>query len=571
MDDHFRTRPERFRPHAISSLSVEIQPDDGPPVAASVAEVSVSGLLARARSRPESLCGAEVRIGTHRLRSRIVRMAPATGDGSAGDGYEIALAFLEEQSGLVAELRPRLVPAAYVTAELALSPGDAPLAMAAVEDDVAEASIRSFLGSDSPDLFDKCRRFHEVVTDLQTKGLYQPLYRVTLTTALDHRVVVFNPHRRREEEFVCFDSNSYLGLHLHPRVQRATMKALRRNGYGTPSAQLLSGTNRYLRELEETISRFHGREDTLVFPSGYAANVGAITGLVRRHDFVTRDRYSHASIHDACLWSRSRSARVYPHLDFARLEDQLTAAEADRAVCGKLVATDGVFSMHGNVVPLPELAEVVHRRGAKLLVDEAHATGILGANGRGTEELFGMQGTIDVLVGTFSKAPGTTGGYLCGTRELVSYLRFYANPAVFTASPPAALCAGVTEAFKVMDEEPEHREALWANVRYLTSALRDAGLRVSAGDTPILTIFVGTDALLWLLGHELFMSGIKCGTVTYPAVPAGQAVLRLAVNARHTREDLDTAVEAFARIGRKFDMLHRTAEELQQIAEAAAT
>src|SRR6266545_185758 len=554
---HFRSRPERFRTYISGRVSVEIRPDNGRGVVASLAELSVSGLKAHAPSRPDALCEADVRIGPHCVRARIVRIEPAAGDGLATNGNDVVLAFLEEQRALVAELQPRLVPAPYVTAELKLHPGDALVTTAGVSEEVKEASTRDFIESSSPDLFDKCRRFDEVATDLQTKGLYQPLYRVTLTTALDNRVAVFNPLTRREEELICFDSNSYLGLHLHPRVKRAAM-----------NAQLLSGTNRYLRELEETISRFHGREDTLVFPTGYAANLGAITGLVRRHDFVTRDQHSHASIHDACSWSRSRSTRVYAHLDLSKLENQLKAAGEDPTVHGKLVATDGVFSMRGNVIPLAELAEVVHRHGARLLVDEAHATGILGPNGRGIEEHFGLPGAIDILVGTFDKATGTTGGYVCGSREMVSYLRFYANSSVFTASPPAALCAGVTEAFKVMDEEPEHREALWANVRYFASALRDAGLAVSGGETPILTLFVGTDALLLLLGRELFMSGIKCGTVAYPAVPAGQAILRLTVSARHTREDLNAAVEIFTRAGREFDILHRTAEEIQQIREA---
>lgn len=567
---HYRERAERFRPSSPGCLSVEIRPDNGRVMVASLSELSVSGFKAYAfPGRPDALCEADVRIGSHCVRARMVRMEPA-GDGLA-TGSDVVLAFVEEQDALVAQLQPQLMPARYVTAELTLSPGDALVAAGGDRDEVKGASIKDYIESDSPDLFDKCGRFHEAVTDRQKNGLYQTLYRVTLTTGLDHRVAVFNPLSRREEEFICFDSNSYLGLHQHPRVKSAVGIALQQVGYGTPSAQLLSGTNRYLRELEETISRFHGREDTLVFPSGYAANVGAITGLLRRHDFVTRDRYSHASIHDACRWSHPGSECVYPHLDFRSLEDQLTAAGKDSAVRGKLVATDGVFSMHGKVVPLPELAEIVHRHGAKLLVDEAHATGILGPNGRGIEDHFAMPGSIDVLVGTFSKAPGTTGGYICGSRELICYLRFYANPAVFTASPPAALCAGVTEAFKIMEEEPDHREALWANVRYFAPALRDAGLVVAGGETPILTVFVGTDALLWLLGRELFMSGIKCGTVTYPAVPAGQAILRLAVNARHTREDLDKAVEAFTRVGKKFDILHRTAEEIQQIGQAAST
>jgi 7-keto-8-aminopelargonate synthetase-like enzyme len=218
---------------------------------------------------------------------------------------------------------------------------------------------------------------------------------------------------------ICFDSNSYLGLHLHPRVVGAVKAALDRVGFGTPSAQLLGGTNRYLRELEETVARFHGRAKAMIFPSGYAANLGVLTALLRKGDRVAIDRFSHASLHDGARASGARRGHVFPHLDVAALERQLGEPPGRGPDGGTLVATDGVFSMHGSLAPLPALRDLATRHNALLLVDEAHATGVMGATGRGLEEHYGLPGAIDVLVGTFSKAPGAMGGYVCGSPELV--------------------------------------------------------------------------------------------------------------------------------------------------------
>ncbi len=426
-----------------------------------------------------------------------------------------------------------------------------------------------FLDAGSEDLFEKCRRFGSYLADGRRRGIIQPLYRVTLIGPLDHRIEVDNPFTGRRQEMICFDSNSYLGLHLHPRVVSAVEKALRQVGSGTPSAQLLGGTNRYLRELEQTVSAFYGREDTAIFPSGYAANIGALTGLLRRDDLVTWDGFSHASIHDGCRWSGARFGGPFAHRDMADLERQLTGW-AGRSSAGRLIVTDGVFSMHGRLAPLPELHRIAKSHGARLMVDEAHSVGIIGPRGRGLEDHFGLPGSIDIIMGTFSKAPGALGGYVSGSREMVEYLRFFARPGLFTASLPAAICAGLTEAFRVMDEEPEHRERLWVNARHLWQGLRDAGLQVSDLDSPILTVFTGHERLLWVLSRELFAAGVKCGNVCYPAVARGQSILRFTVNARHTREELDRTVDVLAAIARRHGIHHRSPNEIVAIGSRMA-
>ncbi len=414
----------------------------------------------------------------------------------------------------------------------------------------------------SCDLFDKCRHFRGFLAELRRRQLWETQYRLVLEGPLDHRIRVRHPLTGEPAEMICFDSNSYLGLHLHPRVVAAVHRALDAVGYGTPSAQLLGGSNRHLEELEETVSAFLGREATLVFPSGYAANVGILTGLLRPEDVVVRDRFCHASLHDGCRWSGTRHGGAYAHLDLESLE-RLLAAEGPRGRA-RLVVTDGVFSMHGRVAPLPALRATCDRHRARLMVDDAHGVGVLGPTGRGIEEHWALPRSVDVLMGTFSKSPGAIGGYVAGSRDLVDYLRVVARSSMFTASLPAATCAGISEAFRVMDEEGEHRQRLWHNARRLHAGLRSAGLLVPPLESPILTVFLGHDALLWAVSRDLALAGLKCGNVTYPAVPRGEGILRLSVSARHTDEDLDRAVAILSAVARRHGIPGRSREELQQ-------
>jgi glycine C-acetyltransferase len=213
-----------------------------------------------------------------------------------------------------------------------------------------------------------------------------------------------------------------------------------------------------------------------------------------------------------------------------------------------LIAADGLFSMHGDLALLPAMREVANRHGARLLIDEAHSTGILGATGRGLEEHFGAANTIEVLMGTFSKAPGAVGGYVCGDRAMIEYLRFFSRPSIFTAALPAPICAGLIEAFRIMREEPVHRERLWANAKRMWNGLKALDLDVGACASPILTVGIGHESKQPLLAVELFRAGLKCGLARYPAVPQGHAILRLTMNARHTDEDIDRTLEVLAEI-----------------------
>lgn len=417
-----------------------------------------------------------------------------------------------------------------------------------------EGSIRDYYHVASTDLFEKCRRFHDFADRARALGLYQSRYRLVLRSPLDHRITVVDPFSGKDRQMICFDSNSYLGLHLHPRVKAAVKQAVDTMGIGTPSAQVLGGTNRFLVELEELLCLLHDRDEALVFPSGYQANIGILTGLLRQGDAVFADEFAHASIHDGCRYSGAAVHR-YPHRDVEVLDTLLTQQAPEEG--GMLIVTDGLFSMHGDLAPLPELREVADRHRARLMVDDAHSLGIIGATGKGIEEHFAMEGSVDVFMGTFSKAPGAIGGYVCGDAAVIEYLRFFAHGSTFTAALPAATCAGLAEALRVMHDEPEHRERLWANARRLWQGLHQAGLRVRPLESPIVVVTLGAETVAQAWGRDLFEAGIKCGVVEFPAVLQGESILRMTVNARHTQDDIDYAVEVLAALGRRYGSADR--------------
>lgn len=395
-----------------------------------------------------------------------------------------------------------------------------------------------------PDLFDRHARFRRELAAAANKGILDSQYRLTVEGPLDRSIHVRDTRTGEQRTMLCFDSNSYLGLHLDPRVIRATHDVLAIAGYGTPSAQLLSGTNRWLRDLEDIVADFHGREAALVFPSGYAANIGVMTALLRPGDAIVRDRFTHASVHDGARFARVRHGGCYAHRD---LDDAAHLLEQCPTDAAKLVATDGVFSMHGTLAPLSDLTRLAKRHGARLLVDDAHGTGVLGPRGRGIEDYYGCVGAADILVGTFSKAPGTAGGYVTGSRDLIDYLRFHAHASVFTAALPSAMCAGIATAFRIMSTESESRDRLWANARRFHAGARDLGLTTAPLESPIVPIPAGDDDRLDAISLALYEAGVKCGAVRSPAVPRGASILRFSINARHEDEDIDRALAALDR------------------------
>ena len=419
-------------------------------------------------------------------------------------------------------------------------------------EEFAQHTLGDYYDTGSKDLFDKCRAFLDYATQAREIGLYQVQYRLELKTPLDHRITVVDPFTGEDKEMICFDSNSYLGLHLHPRVKREAQRVIDEMGFGTPSAQVLGGTNTYLLQLERALADLHGRDQALLFPAGYQANVGILTGLLRKGDLVLHDEFAHASVQDGARFAEASTVE-FVHQDTEDLDRKL--AEHLPSHRGALIVTDGMYSMHGDLAPLPALREVADKYGATLMIDDAHGLGVIGATGKGIEEHYGMEGAVDVFMGTFSKSPGAIGGYVVGSHALIEYLRFFGRGSLFTAALPAQICAGLNEALRIMHEEPEHRERLWENAQYLWQGFHDAGLQLRPLQSPIVPVRVGEELKISAMAMELFHAGIKCGIAQYPAVPRGEAMLRFTVCALHTRDDLDETIAVLAEMGDRYDIL----------------
>jgi len=343
------------------------------------------------------------------------------------------------------------------------------------------------------------------------------------------------PHVRvNGEEYLCFCSNNTLGLAGHPALAEAAKAAVDEYGTGSGASRLVSGTMTVHRELEDAVARFKGVEAAIVFPTGYMANVGTIPALVGKGDTAYCDRLNHASLFDGCRLSGA-ALRVYPHKNVGKLDELLARGREGRA----LVVTDTVFSMGGDLAPLPELADVCERRGAILMIDEAHATGVLGETGRGAAEHFGIEpGRIPVVMGTLSKAVGSLGGYVAGSRDLIDLLLNRARSFIYTTAPPPAVCAASIAGLRLIGQEPKRREALWARTKQLQDGLRSLGLEIGPTETPITPVIVGESDAAVALSKTLFERKILAPAIRPPTVPEGTARIRLTPMATHTAEDI---------------------------------
>lgn len=353
-------------------------------------------------------------------------------------------------------------------------------------------------------------------------------------------------------EVINLASNNYLGLANHPKLVEASINAARRFGAGSGAVRTISGTMTIHIELEERIAAFKNVEACVVFQSGFAANSGTVSAVLGPEDHIISDELNHASIIDGCRLSKAK-IHVFAHRDANAAEAKLRALEG---VPGhKLLITDGVFSMDGDIGPLPELVEVADRYGAIMMVDDAHASGVLGRNGRGTIDHFGVHGRVDIQVGTLSKAVGVLGGYVCGSRDLIDYLYHRARPFLFSTSHPPSVAAACLAAFDILEKEPERIEKLWSNTRRFQSSLRDAGFSTGASETPITPIMVGDAAKAFEFSRVLFEEGVLATGIGYPTVPQGKARIRAIVTAAHTEGQLDDAVEIFRRVARRLQII----------------
>ena len=352
-------------------------------------------------------------------------------------------------------------------------------------------------------------------------------------------------------------SNNYLGLTTHPKLREAALEATRKFGVGSGAVRTVSGTMTIHMELEEKIARFKNVEACVVFQSGFTANAGTVSAILGKGDFIISDELNHASIIDGARLSKA-TIKVFPHKNVARAEELLqeVAGEPGR----KLVITDGVFSMDGDIGPLPALCDLAEKYGAIMMVDDAHSSAILGRNGRGTIDHYNVHGRVDVQVGTLSKAIGAMGGYVCGSRDLIEFLYNRGRPFLFSTSHPPSVTAACIAAFDVLEQEPELIDKLWDNTRYFkkelgTLGFNCGGVNTPASETPITPIIVGDGRLAMEFSRELFNDGVFTPGIAFPVVPEGKARLRTIMTATHTKDQLDRALEILKRVGKRMGIL----------------
>jgi len=352
-------------------------------------------------------------------------------------------------------------------------------------------------------------------------------------------------------------SNNYLGLTTHPKLREAALAATRKYGVGSGAVRTIAGTMKLHMELEEKIARFKGVEACVVFQSGFTANAGTVSSFLGKDDYIISDELNHASIIDGCRLSRAKIL-VFRHKDVAHAEEQL--ASVANLPGKKLLITDGVFSMDGDIGPLPGLCDAAEKYGAIMMVDDAHSSGVLGRNGRGTIDHFGVHGRVDIQVGTLSKAIGALGGYVCGTRDFVEYLYHRARPFLFSTSHPPSVAATCIAAFDVLESEPELIERLWSNTRFFKKELGLLGFNIGgvttpASETPITPIIIGDGRATMEFSKAIFEEGVMGTGIAFPTVPEGKARVRTIVTATHTEAELTQALEVLGKVGKRMGLI----------------
>jgi glycine C-acetyltransferase len=388
------------------------------------------------------------------------------------------------------------------------------------------------------------RYLTDELNKLREQKLYQKL-RVLESEQLP--VCRFDGH-----EVINLSSNNYLGLTTHPKLRQRALEATEKWGVGSGAVRTIAGTMSIHMELEEKIAKFKRVEAAVVFQSGFTANAGTVQAILSREDIIISDQLNHASIIDGCRLSRAE-IKVFPHKDLEACENILKEIEGRK--CRKLLITDGVFSMEGDIAPLPQLVELAEKYGCIMMIDDAHASGVLGRNGRGTVDHYNLHGRVDIQVGTLSKAIGALGGYVCSTRDTIEFLYHRARPFLFSTSHPPSVAATCLAAFEVLEEEPQLIDRLWANTNFFKEGLKKLGFNTGVSETPITPVMVGDAALAHQFSRELFAAGVFAQSIGFPTVPEGKARIRTIVTATHTQEELTRALEILESVGKKLKII----------------
>jgi 8-amino-7-oxononanoate synthase len=398
----------------------------------------------------------------------------------------------------------------------------------------AEYDYSNFYYGSGDDPLNLLQPFAQWYGEALPNGYY--LYSEPLSTAPGTEVVVRSRKTGEELNLINLASYNYLGISYRPEVKKAAVEAIEKYGLGASGSPLLSGTMDIHNELAESLARFKEKEAAIIFPTGYSANVGFISALMRPGDNILLDQYSHASIVDGAILAKSKTT-FFRHNNALDLERKLQSCKGK-----KLVVVEGVYSMDGDVCNLPEIVEVAKRHGARILIDEAHSTFLFGPNGRGVAEHFGLESEIDFHLGTFSKSLGGQGGFVCGSRDLVDYVNAFARSRFFSCNLAPTLAAGLVAGVSIVEKEPELRATLWRNVAYLRRRFAEEGIDIGKSNSQVMPVMINNDGKVFAVAEKIQEEGLFLQPVTYPAVPKHKSRLRVSVSAAHTEEQLERAV-----------------------------
>lgn len=392
-------------------------------------------------------------------------------------------------------------------------------------------------------IFDKCVQYYPIVERAKRTGFY-PYFRA-IDSEPDRRVII------KGKELIMLGSNNYLGLTTHPKLKKAAIDAIKKYGTGCTGSRFLNGTLDLHEELEAKLAEFFGKEDCIVFSTGFQTNLGTVSAIARKGDVLITDKYDHASIVDGCRLSFG-SVKRFLHNNMKDLEKVLSGLKKE---AGKLIVVDGVFSMEGDIADLPGIVKLAKHYNAQIMVDDAHAVGVLGKRGAGTAEHFGLENEVDLIMGTFSKSFATIGGFVVGEKKVITYIRHQARPLIFSASIPPPAAATVLAALEIIKKEPERRKKLWHNTHKMLGRLRELGYNIGSSKTPIIPLLIGDDTKTINFWHELYDAGLFTNPIIPPAVPPGRSLIRTSYMATHTEKDLDEALDIFKKVGKKLGLI----------------
>ena len=392
------------------------------------------------------------------------------------------------------------------------------------------------------DVFEKCSKIYEQTQGLKESGHY--FFFRKLESPQDAEVVV---NGRR---VIMIGSNNYLGLTNHPRVKEAAIKAIEKFGSGCAGSRFLNGNLEIHEELETKLALFFRKEAALVFATGYQTNLGTISALLGRNDVAIIDKYDHASIIDGCRLSFGQ-VKKFRHNDMKDLERVLEGAKGK----GKLIIVDGIFSMEGDIADLPSIVKLAKAYGARSMVDDAHAIGVLGEGGRGTAEHFALEDQVDLIMGTYSKSLAAIGGFVAGSKEVINFIKHIGRSMIFSASLPPSLVASVSTALDIIEEQPQLRTQLWKNTHKMLKGYKTLGYDTGTSETPIVPIIIKDSMKVYEMCKLLFENGVFVNAVVSPAVPPGRELLRTSYMATHTEEQLDKVLAAFEKVGKQLGLI----------------